>query len=180
MAYILGLIYSDGAIEDVRSSSRTCYFTISSNNKTLLVKVRKALSSNHTIYFKKPRMVKFTGGKFYLCRKTYILRVGNKKMFDDLVDLGLTPRKSLKLVFPQISHRYFGFFLRGYFDGDGCVMDWIQKRRLQYYDKKISQNEYNKLEDLSTKLYAQQKDVTTKETQKLIDDFKQKQNTIQQ
>ncbi|MEK7075877.1 MAG: VWA domain-containing protein, partial [Patescibacteria group bacterium] len=58
------------------------------------------------------------------------------------------------------------------------VMDWVQKRKLSLYDKKISQNEYNKLEDLSTKLYAQQKEVTTKATQDVIDQFKAKQNTI--
>jgi len=127
MSYVLGLIFSDGAVEDVRKSSRTCYFTISSNDRSLLTKVRKALSSNHVIYSKKPRVVKFTSGKSYLCRESFILRVGNKKMFDDLVDLGLTPRKSLKLVFPRVPPRYFSYFLRGYFDGDGCVMTWVPK-----------------------------------------------------
>ena len=122
MSYVLGLIYSDGAVEDVRKSSRTCYFTISSNDRSLLTKVRKALSSNHVIYSKKPRIAKFSDGKSYFCRENFNLRVGNKKMFSDLIKLGLTPRKSLNMTFPQVPPKYFSYFLRGYFDGDGCVM----------------------------------------------------------
>lgn len=127
MAYILGLIYADGAVEDVRKSSRTCYLTISSNDKSLLEQVRKALSSEHTIYSRKPRVVKFSSGKSYFCRENFNIRIGNKKMFSDLINLGLTPRKSLHMKFPKIPPRYFSHFLRGYFDGDGCVMIKVHK-----------------------------------------------------
>lgn len=165
MSYVLGLVYSDGAIEDVRKSSRTCYFTVSSNDKSLLVQVRKALSSNHTIYSRKPRVVKFTSGKSYLCRKSFILRVGNKKMFDDLIGLGLTPRKSLKLVFPQIPPRYFSYFLRGYFDGDGCLMSWVPKGQFasrilvaftsgcEYFLKTLSEKLHNNINTGIKKVY---------------------------
>jgi len=127
MAYVLGLIYADGSIEDVRKSSRTCYLTISSNDKSLLEQVKKALSSEHTIYSRKPRIVKFNSGKSYLCKENFNIRIGNKVMFDDLIDLGLTPRKSLDMRFPKIPFRYFNHFLRGYFDGDGCVMIKVRK-----------------------------------------------------
>lgn len=122
MAYVLGLVYADGAIEDVRKSSRTCYLTISSNDKSLLEQVKKALSSEHNIYSRKPRIVKFTSGKSYLCKESFNIIIGNKSVFDDLINLGLTPRKSLCMKFPEIPPEYFCYFLRGYFDGDGCVM----------------------------------------------------------
>jgi len=57
-------------------------------------------------------------------------------------------------------------------------MDWIRKRKLMFYEKTISQDEYNKLEELSAKLYAQQKEVTNTETQKLINQYKQKQDQL--
>ncbi len=42
-------------------------------------------------------------------------------MYNDLRTLGFTSRKSLKLKMPKIPQKYLGHFVRGYFDGDGCV-----------------------------------------------------------
>lgn len=41
MGYVLGLIFADGAILDVRKSSRTCYVQIASNDKAFLKKNQK-------------------------------------------------------------------------------------------------------------------------------------------
>jgi hypothetical protein len=127
MAYVLGYIYADGAIEDVRKSSRTCYTAITSVDYDLLDKVRKTLSSNHELYIKKAHTQTFPDGKKYLCKKAYVLRIGSKSMFSDLVKLGLTPRKSLTLKFPDIPIKLLGYFIRGYFDGDGCIIVSIDK-----------------------------------------------------
>jgi len=127
MAYLLGLIYADGTIKDVRISSRTCYIAVSSNDLDLLEQVRKVLSSTHKIYTRKSRMVKFSDHKIYKCSTSYILRVGNKMIYQDLVNLGLTPRKSLKIQLPDVPVEYFNFFLRGYFDGDGSL--YVTKNR---------------------------------------------------
>lgn len=126
MAYVLGLISADGAVEDVRNSSRTCYFTISSVDKSLIIQVKKVLNSSHRIYIKEPRFQKFKNGS-YFCTKQFILRIGSKNMFQDLVNLGVTPRKSLRLTLPKMSDEYFRYYLRGYFDGDGCVHVSLQK-----------------------------------------------------
>jgi hypothetical protein len=45
-------------------------------------------------------------------------------MYKDLIGLGLSPRKSLKMRFPKVSSSVLSFFIRGYFDGDGCVNVW--------------------------------------------------------
>lgn len=121
MAYILGFIYADGAIEDLRKSSRTCYLVFSNNDKELLVKIRDCMSSKHRFQIRKPRLLTFKGGKTYLCAQSYVLKIGSKEVFSDLLKLGLTPRKSRRLKFPVVSDKYFNYFLRGYFDGDGCV-----------------------------------------------------------
>lgn len=49
MAYVLGLICADGAVEDVRKSSRTCYLQISNNDKSILTQVRDCLNSKHIL-----------------------------------------------------------------------------------------------------------------------------------
>jgi len=121
MAYVLGLIYADGAVEDVRKSSRTCYVTLTSKDESLLEQVKDLLSSTHKLYRNKQQLRRFRNGKFYLCKENFILRIGNKILYQDLVNLGLKPRKSLVMSLPNVSPRYFNYFLRGYFDGDGCI-----------------------------------------------------------
>lgn len=121
MAYVFGLLTADGAIEDVRKSSRTCYVCIGSKDRILIEDVRKCLSSNHRIYTRKPQLNSYPNGKMYLNSTFYYLRIGSKKMFQNLIDLGLTPRKSLTIKLPDVPDNYFGYFLRGYFDGDGCI-----------------------------------------------------------
>jgi len=54
-------------------------------------------------------------------KKRYRLQVGSKEMFQDLLRLGLTPRKSKNIKLPVIPNQYFADFVRGNFDGDGCV-----------------------------------------------------------
>lgn len=54
------------------------------------------------------------------------------------------------------------------------ITDWVNKRKLTYYEKKISQKEYDILDSLNSKLYKQYNDVTSRETQNLNQDYEQK------
>ena len=128
MAYVLGLIFADGAIEDVRLSSRTCYLHIASKDRPFLEQVRKVLSSEHNIYRRMPGKISIKG-KEYIRKDVYSLRIGSKIIYQDLINLGLTPRKSLKMKLPEIPKEHFRFFLRGYFDGDGNISCYIPKGR---------------------------------------------------
>jgi hypothetical protein len=121
MAYVTGFIFADGAVEDVRKSSRTCYTLISNNHKEILIDIKRSLHSNHQLRLRKPRWQVFPGGGRYFCKASYHLRIGSKEIFDDLNRLGVTPRKSLTLKFPKVPEPYLNHFIRGYFDGDGCV-----------------------------------------------------------
>lgn len=51
----------------------------------------------------------------------YTLRIFSKMFFDILFNLGIHPKKSLTLTFPNIPQNYIRDFVRGYFDGDGSV-----------------------------------------------------------
>lgn len=52
------------------------------------------------------------------------LHIGNKQMFKDLVNLGITPKKSLTLqnILKNIPYKYRDSFIIGYHDGDGSVI----------------------------------------------------------
>ena len=54
-----------------------------------------------------------------------------KKIFKDLIKLGVTPRKSLTLKFPTfLNEDLMRHFIRGYFDGDGCIWDGKRQKRI--------------------------------------------------
>jgi len=128
MAYVLGYLYADGDIEDVRKSSRTQYTTIASVDKENLGSIKRAMGSEHDLNYRAPRKIAHWNGKIYESSGIYCLRIGSKKLFSDLVKLGLTPRKSLTIKFPtNVPDECLSHFIRGYFDGDGCV--FLQKAK---------------------------------------------------
>ena len=112
MAYLLGYIYADGNILDC-SYIRARYLQIVSIDKMSLIRIRSLLNSKHKITKHKPTYI---GGK-----SVFRLKIGSHKIYDDLFKFGLHPSKSLDMKFPDIPRVFLGHFLRGYFDGDGCV-----------------------------------------------------------
>ena len=43
------------------------------------------------------------------------------QLCQSLNNIGMVPNKSLTLEFPDINPSFYSHFIRGYFDGDGCV-----------------------------------------------------------
>lgn len=56
---------------------------------------------------------------FHKKEKAIFLNLWNKKLVNDLVKLGIVPKKSLILKYPRINSKFDSHFIRGYFDGDG-------------------------------------------------------------
>ncbi len=51
----------------------------------------------------------------------YYLTIQNKKIVNDCEKLGIVKRKSFITKYPNISEKYNKDFIRGLFDGDGCL-----------------------------------------------------------
>jgi intein-encoded DNA endonuclease-like protein len=49
------------------------------------------------------------------------LCIGSQYMCNSLNNLGVTTAKTFTLRFPDIPEKYISHFVRGYFDGDGCI-----------------------------------------------------------
>lgn len=80
------------------------------------------LRSEHNIREISPRECwKVDGTRIYTSSPTYLLRIGSKEIYSDLIALDLYPRKSLNASLPRVPKQYLSHFVRGYFDGDGCV-----------------------------------------------------------
>ncbi len=110
MAYILGYWYADGSMY---ISARGKYIVVTSIDESTVLKIKNWLSSQHTVRVDKST---WPNGKL-----RFALRIGNAKLYDSLIHLGLHPNKSLTARMPKVPVKFLKDFIRGYFDGDGCV-----------------------------------------------------------
>lgn len=150
MAYTLGYLYADGSLEDA-SYIRGKYIRVSSVEENNIIKIRNWLSSHHTIVSQPPIS---RNGKI-----RYLLRIGNHELYNDLEQLGLYPNKSLTITFPVVPKKFLSHFVRGYFDGDGCVRISMREgaRKIQVISKLctvFTSGSKKFLEDLAIQLHT--------------------------
>ncbi len=118
MAYVLGFFAADGYITVGKRGGY--YWSIDIRDRLLLVKIRNAVGSGHTI---SQRKRKCQAGSCY----TYRLQIGSKEMCADLQALGFWYNKTNSMTVPFVPDELFRDFVRGYFDGDGHV--WMGMNR---------------------------------------------------
>lgn len=109
-AYVLGYLYADGSLEDA-PYLRGRYIRVTSVDKESIERIKRLLSSQHTIVEQSP--------SGYGRKQRYLLRIGSHKLYLSLINRGLTLRKSLTMKFPSLPREILRDFVRGYFDGDG-------------------------------------------------------------
>jgi len=112
MAYVLGFLFADGNI--IYTKRNTWFWSIQITDKEILEKIKMEINSSHIISKRK---------NIENHKQLYRLQIGSKDMCNDLIRLGLTPKKSKTILLPAIPKKYFPDFLRGYFDGDGGI--WV-------------------------------------------------------
>ena len=119
-AYILGFLAADGYIT---SKNYTICFKLSEKDDEILYKFKKALKTEANVkyYFNKNNNLH----PEYKTVKSACLAIKNKKIWEDLVRLGITPKKTEELFFPkkEIPHSLVHHYIRGFFDGDGSVYE---------------------------------------------------------
>jgi len=121
MAYVLGFFAADGNM--IKNKRGAHFVSFYSTDKDLLEKVKFNLKSNLKISARK------ISPKYPNHKQSYVLQIGSKEIFNDLLRLGMTPNKSLTIRMPVVPKKFLPHFLRGYFDGDGHVsVSTYQKR----------------------------------------------------
>ena len=112
LAYIVGLIATDGNL-----SKKPGRIAIMSNDADLLDLVRQRLLVHAPV--KRHR-----GGYGLRCHH---LIWSDRRFYDWLAAIGLTPAKSLTLGPLAIPDVYFADFLRGCIDGDGSIVSYVDR-----------------------------------------------------
>lgn len=116
-AYILGFIYADG---NNKTQGSGLMFTINAIDVEILEKIKKALNSDAKIVI--------TETDEYRLGKRAHIDFNSRKFSKDLTEKGAPPNKTYKIIFPAfLDKNLIPHFLRGYFDGDGCI--WNGKRK---------------------------------------------------
>lgn len=116
-AYVLGFLYADGY--NHYNPSKSSYF-ISMAQLTqdidILKKINNAMMSNYPIH---------TNIQKENNKEKSVLTISSKNLSQDLCKLGCPKAKTFLIRFPN-ENQYFDndlmcHFIRGYFDGDGCI-----------------------------------------------------------
>jgi len=103
MAYVLGLWFADGYIDVKRNVFSIC---LHKNDQYLLKIILKEMELNTSL---------IQSGN------TMILKITSRTIVEDIQKLGGKSRKSLDVKFPMVHQKYLNDFIRGLWDGDGCI-----------------------------------------------------------
>ena len=115
LAYAVGLITTDGGL-----SKDDRHISFTSKDLEQITNLAKALRVDNKIGTK-------IGG-YSTTKKYFVLQFGNKKLYSELISIGLFPNKSKHLGSLIIPSKYFADFLRGHLDGDGHTYSYWDKR----------------------------------------------------
>lgn len=110
-AYIYGFILADGHVfyEKGKENKNALQIELASYDVDILEKIKKELN--------------YEGSICYTKRDTVKLQINNKKIIKDLINKGMPHiNKTNEAAFPNtLPEIYYKDFVRGIFDGDGCI-----------------------------------------------------------
>lgn len=121
MAYILGFLAADGAV-----SKNTNHITIDLQvlDEEILYKIKKELQAECPI----EHYINNSGHEYAR------LKICSKTIKEDLFHYGITPQKTYTLSPPIfLEKQYYISYIRGYFDGDGCIYYTTNFEKEQWY-----------------------------------------------
>lgn len=136
-AYWLGFIYADGWISvNKKTNSGVLGIELQIKDIAHLKKFNKSLNGNYKISTRE-RIYALSSYKEKL-NKLCCIRIFSIKMVNDLKKLGVNQNKTYDIKFPFfINDNLMPHFIRGFFDGDGCV-----RLRTRYNKKDKKKVEY--------------------------------------
>lgn len=121
-AYTLGFIYADGNISwNPEKGYQSLTITAAAKDNKHLEKIRNLLRSTKPLLYS-PKT------------KSYRLIANSKRLCLKLMRLGVIPKKSLTVTFPEdiIPKEYLQHFIRGIIDGDGSV-HYFKRKKSPYF-----------------------------------------------
>jgi hypothetical protein len=114
-AYLLGLIWADGNL-----SRNNIEISLQESDKQLLTDISNYVYGFEKLNYRSSKT--FTkNGKTYVAKGQYRFLISSKEVCTKLKTIGLFENKSLVCRYPKITSNFDSHFIRGVFDGDGCI-----------------------------------------------------------
>lgn len=148
-AYWLGFIYADGGVAiDTRTNSCELSIKLQASDANHLRKFNKTLDGNVDVSFD-TRKCNLNNKMYDTCQ----IRFYSSKLVHDLGQHGVIPNKTMTIRFPNINKNLYADFIRGYFDGDGCVCENKKKNGPSSIAANFTCGSIDFLNDLRSILY---------------------------
>lgn len=118
MAWVLGLMFTDGNVSIGPRNYRAILYSV---DPDMIEQVSEIMRLKYKPIWRDSRI--------------WSLAVGGKLDCDDLIALGCVPNKSRIIQFPDVPEQYVADFIRGLWDGDGCIFVRDRRRDVTYHGK---------------------------------------------
>lgn len=140
--YLMGFLYADGCIQK-NGNSYSLHLSIAEKDKEHLILLSKILADDIKIRYRKIDNI----------QDQYSFQINGMDIFDIVSKYGIIPNKSHNWIEPDVPIHLLPSFLRGWFDGDGCV--YVRnnrylalsivgnKKSLEFYVKSLKNIGYN-------------------------------------
>lgn len=143
-AYILGFIFADGNVSDGLDNHYRMRITLKAEDEGHLQKIKLALGFGGEVHIRslKSKIRKEYNDNYMIAE----LSISNKHLIIRLKELGVVPAKSSVKQYPNIPKEFNRDFIRGYFDGNGCI--YSQSSRPNYPKIEFSSGSADFLKEL--------------------------------
>ena len=122
-AYLLGFYAADGSVDEKRKTLR---IHLQKQDSELVELYKNVISPDARTFTVEEH---FTTGRNKMqvtAHESFGVDITSAILVNDLVDIGFGYNKSKKeLHLPNIPKKLIRHFIRGYFDGDGCITGWL-------------------------------------------------------
>ena len=147
-AYFLGFLFADGCVYTDGATPRLC-FSLKEEDNYVLYTLKEELNTESDVSF---------SFRDNMCT----LSITSEKLCSDLMCHGMTPHKETRTQPINIPEELTSHFIRGYFDGDGCIClrkshDILHKRAVVSFAGKFELLSY--IRDVLTKVGISYKQV---------------------
>ncbi len=109
-AYFLGMLMADGTLVEQKGFPRGVKLSLVDID--VIEKFKKFFNTDAPIRIDK---------RSENHQITYTLEVSSAKIAKDLIKLGVINNKTFRTMIPEMNEEFIRHFIRGYFDGDGCL-----------------------------------------------------------
>lgn len=128
-AYFLGLLYADGS----HNLKKYCIsLELQEEDKPILDKLTIILQPDKPLFFNRKRKENH--------KNSYKFYVSSKYMSNRLSELGVGQNKAFTIRLPELRDDLIHHFIRGFFDGDGCISIYLIKNKYQSCSFSITSN----------------------------------------